>query len=268
MICVMARIPHKRTIGGRERDIRAHGNRRLNMNIRQGAPAMWATAALSALAVLAAPMALAQDEGSIARGGRLYDKWYAETGQEAPKESHLLYPKAANYADKPGTNWRCKECHGWDGKGADGAYATGKHHSGIKGIIGMHGGDPAAVVALLKAPAHGFEGLLSDADLTDLGNFVVAGKYGYEAYVSEGKIVGDAERGGQVYRTVCAGCHGAEGKLPKDMDPLGSLVGSPWELMHKILNGQPKEVMPALRAFDHQAAADVIAYIAAEFPSE
>jgi thiosulfate dehydrogenase len=268
MICVMARIPHERTIAGRGRVIRAHSNRRLNMKIRPGAPAMWATAALSALSILAAPMAWAQDEGSIARGGRLYDKWYAETGQEAPKESHALYPKEANYADKPGTNWRCKECHGWDGKGVDGAYATGKHHSGIKGIIGMHGGDPAAVVALLKAPAHGFEGLLSDADLGDLANFVVAGKYGYEAYVSEGKIVGDPAHGGQVYRTVCAGCHGAEGKLPKDMPPLASLVGNPWELMHKVLNGQPKEAMPALRAFDHQAAADVIAYIAAELPAE
>jgi thiosulfate dehydrogenase len=238
------------------------------MKIRPGTSAMVATAALAALSILAAPMAWAQDEGSIARGGRLYDKWYTETGQEAPKESHALYPKEANYADKPGNNWRCKECHGWDGKGADGAYASGKRYTGIKGIIGMHGGDPAAVVALLKAPAHGFEGLLSDADLSDLGNFVVAGKYGYEAYVSDGKIVGDPAHGGQVYRTVCAGCHGAEGKLPKDMPPLASLVDNPWELMHKVLNGQPKEAMPALRAFDHQAAADVIAYIAAELPAE
>jgi thiosulfate dehydrogenase len=268
MICVMARIPHERTIAGRERGIRAHGNRRLNMKIRPGTSAMLATAALSALSILAAPMAWAQDEGSIARGGQLYDKWYAETGQEAPAASHPLYPKDGQYADKPGTNWRCKECHGWDGKGADGAYGSGKHFTGIKGVIGMQGGDPAAVVALLKAPAHGFEGLLSEADLSDLANFVVFGGYGYDAYVADGKIVGDAERGGQVYRTVCAGCHGAEGKLPKDMDPLGSLVGNPWELMHKVLNGQPKEVMPALRAFDHQAAADVIAYIAAEFPSE
>lgn len=218
--------------------------------------------------LLTASPSFAVDEGSVARGGRLYDKWYKETNQEAPKESHPLYPKEAGYADKPDTNWRCKECHGWDGMGADGAYSSGKHATGIKGINGMQGGDPAAVVALLTAPAHGFGGLLAEADLNDLANFVVYGGYGYDAYVSDGKIVGDPEKGGQVYRTVCANCHGADGKLPKEMPPLASLVGNPWEVLHKVLNGQPHEVMPALRAFDHQVAADVIAYIGAELPAE
>lgn len=222
----------------------------------------------AAFGLATAPFALAADQGSVARGGRLYDKWFKETGQEAPKESHALYPKDGQYADKPDANWRCKECHGWDGKGADGGYSKGKHFTGIKGIIGMQGGDPAAVVAVLTAPEHGFAGLLSEADLTDLANFVVHGEYGYDAYVSDGKIVGDAENGGQVYRTVCANCHGAEGKLPKEMPPLASLVGNPAEVMHKVLNGQPHEVMPALRAFDHQIAADVIAYIGAELPAE
>ncbi|PIV79141.1 MAG: hypothetical protein COW54_05340 [Rhodobacteraceae bacterium CG17_big_fil_post_rev_8_21_14_2_50_63_15] len=222
----------------------------------------------AAFGLATAPFALAADEGSVARGGRLYDKWYKETNQEAPKEAHPLYPKDASYAEKPNANWRCKECHGWDGKGADGAYSSGKHFTGIKGINGMQGGDPAAVVAVLTAPAHGFGDLLSDVDLTDLANFVVHGDYGYDAYVADGKIVGDAENGGQVYRTVCANCHGAEGKLPKEMPPLGSLVGNPYEVMHKVLNGQPHEAMPALRAFDHQIAADVIAYIGAELPAE
>jgi len=45
-------------------------------------------------------------------------------------------------------------------------------------------------------------------------------------------------------------------------------VGNPYEVMHKVLNGQPHEAMPALRAFDHQIAADVIAYIGAELPAE
>lgn len=222
----------------------------------------------AAFGLATAPLAWAADQGSVARGGRLYDKWFKEINQEAPKESHPLYPKDAGYADKPDTNWRCKECHGWDGMGVDGAYGSGKHATGIKGINGMMGGDPAAVVALLTAPEHGFAGLLAEADLTDLANFVVNGDYGYSDYVKDGKIVGDAENGGQVYRTVCANCHGAEGKLPKEMPPLASLVGNPYEVMHKVLNGQPHEVMPALRAFDHQIAADVIAYIGAELPAE
>mgnify|MGYP003462136573 CR=1 FL=1 len=43
---------------------------------------------------------------------------------------------------------------------------------------------------------------------------------------------------------------------------LGSLVGNPQEVMHKLFNGQPGEVMPALRALDHSVAANVLAYLA------
>ncbi|MDT8326868.1 MAG: c-type cytochrome [Roseovarius sp.] len=238
------------------------------MTIQMTKPLVGTALFAGALALLSGSFAYAADQGSVARGGRLYDKWYAETGQEAPKESHKLYPAEGKYADKAGSNWRCKECHGWDGNGADGAYSAGKHFTGIKGINGMQNGDPAAVIAVLTGAGHGFGDYLSEADLGDLANFVVHGEYGYSAYVSDGKITGDAERGGQVYRTICANCHGAEGKLPKEMPPLASLVGNPWEVMHKVLNGQPHEVMPGLRALDHQISADVIAYIAAELPPE
>lgn len=225
---------------------------------------------LTALATLgfvaAAGMAAAEpDQGSIARGGKLYDKWYAVIKAETPTVSHPLYPAAnEKYAADPASNWRCKECHGWDGMGAAGAYATGSHASGIKGINGMAGGDPAAIVALLKAPAHGFGDKLSEADLTDLANFVAFGQVNWGAYVDPAAkaSLGNAEAGGQVYRTACIGCHGPEGKLPADMPPLGSLSGNPWEVMHKILNGQPGEAMPALRAIDHQVSADVTAYLA------
>ena len=32
------------------------------------------------------------------------------------------------------------------------------------------------------------------------------------------------------------------------MDPLGKLMGNPWEILHKIRYGQPAEQMPALIA--------------------
>src|SRR6056297_765717 len=96
-------------------------------------------AVAAVMGMAASTMAIAADEGSIARGGRLYDKWYKEIDDKAPGESHKLYPSDATYADKPGSNWRCKECHGWDGMGADGAYSSGKHFTGIKGINGMKG---------------------------------------------------------------------------------------------------------------------------------
>ena len=66
-------------------------------------------------------------ESNIARGGMLYDKWYEVIEAGKPAKSHPAYPKDKKYAEKPGSNWRCKECHGWDYRGRDGAYASGKH---------------------------------------------------------------------------------------------------------------------------------------------
>ena len=203
------------------------------------------------------------DQASIARGGRLYDKWTKVLKVEDLKEPHKLYPATnEKYAADAASNWRCKECHGWDGLGAAGAYSTGSHASGIKGINGMIGGDPAKVIEILKGD-HGYGDKLAEQDLTDLANFVVAGQIDWAKHVgADKKIIGDATAGKQVFETVCANCHGLDGKLPKDMPPLGSLAGNPWEVMHKVLNGQPGEVMPALRAIDHTVAANLVAYLA------
>ena len=44
---------------------------------------------------------------------------------------------------------------------------------------------------------------------------------------------------------------------------LGKLANdNPWETTHKILNGQPSEAMPAMRALDAHITADLLAYIA------
>ena len=48
-----------------------------------------------------------------------------------------------------------------------------------------------------------------------------------------------------------------DGKKVKDGPPLGSVADNGAEMLHKLLNGQPGEAMPALRALDHQIAADI-----------
>ncbi|HSF91709.1 MAG TPA: hypothetical protein VLA51_05845, partial [Paracoccaceae bacterium] len=60
-------------------------------------------------------MALAEvDQGSVARGGKLYDKWYKAVKAETPTEPHQFYPRGVNekYETDAASNWRCKECHG------------------------------------------------------------------------------------------------------------------------------------------------------------
>ncbi|MHA1549775.1 MAG: c-type cytochrome [Alphaproteobacteria bacterium] len=226
------------------------------------------TVAIGAGAVLIAPTgaAAAEMDSSYVRGGKLYDKWYKVIGADKPTESHQLYPSDAKYADDPGSNWRCKECHGWDYMGSDGAYASGSHSTGIKGINGLRGADPAAVVAILQADDHGYGDLLSEDDLMDLANFVTQGQIDTDPYIDRANkavIGGDAEKGAAYFNTVCANCHREDGTRPKDMGKsLAAQMGNPWEVMHKIVNGQPHEQMPALRAFGMQPIVDIMAYVA------
>ena len=222
----------------------------------------------SSLAILiAATMStavVAETESSKARGGQLYDKWYAVVGVDNPETSHPLYPADKKYANEPKSNWRCKECHGWDYMGADGAYNSGSHATGIKGINGAAGRDTGEIVALLKDEQHGYGGKLGDADLEDLAMFVSAGQVDMDAYIDRATKqpkAGDAAKGAAYFNTICANCHGKEGKLPKGMKPFAKQMGNPWEVMHKILNGQPDEEMPALRALDRQIVLDVMSHM-------
>ena len=225
----------------------------------------FAVGAFAIATVFGATAAIAEpDQGSIARGGKLYDKWFKVVKVEAPTEVHKLYPTDAQLADDPASTWRCKECHGWDGLGAAGAYASGKHATGIKGINGMIGAAPEAIIAVLTSESHGYGDKLSKENLADLANFVAYGQVDLTPYVDVATKAskGDAAAGGQVFNTICAACHGYDGMLPKEMPPMGALAGNPQEAFHKILNGQPNEAMPALRAIDHQITANVLAYMA------
>lgn len=220
------------------------------------------TGLAAATLLFSASAIAAEDESTMARGGMLYDKWYKVIGADKPTQDHPLYPTDKAYFGKADANWRCKECHGWDTLGKDGAYASGKHFSGIPGVQAYAGKSPASVVAVLMGPSHGYGDKLSSDDLNALGLFVTKGTVDMNQYIdSNKKPIGNAAKGEAYYNTVCAKCHGTDGLLPDDMPPLGSLMGNPWEVMHKILNGQPDEAMPALRAFDHQIAADIMVHM-------
>lgn len=210
---------------------------------------------------IAAPASAAESESSIARGARLYDKWFAENKAAKPVADHPAYPvKDGKYGKD--NSWRCKECHGWDYRGKDGAYAKGGHATGIKGIQGAAGKDPAVVVAVLRDKTHGYtEAQLSAKDVADLGLFVSKGQGDMARFVDGGKAKGNGAKGEVYFNTLCAGCHGQDGKKLKDAPPLGSVADNGYEMMHKVLNGQPAEAMPALRALDHQIAADIAVHL-------
>ena len=222
--------------------------------------------AVGAIVLLSAVTSLgaAEIESSIVRGAKLYDEWYKVIDVEAPTVSHAAYPKDKKYAEKPDANWRCKECHGWDYMGKDGGYSSGKHASGIKGINGAKNKPVTDIVALLKSDTHGYADKLNEQDMLDVALFVSKGQVDMDMYIDRSSKMakGDNARGEVYFNTICMNCHGMDGKLPKEMDPLGKLMGNPWEIMHKVLNGHPGENMPALRALDRQVVADIMSHMA------
>lgn len=205
----------------------------------------------------------AEDDSSMARGGRLYDKWFAVIGAEKPSETHPAWP-ASNTKKKGNATHRCKACHGWDIMGKDGAYASGSYKTGIKGLTNLKGAKNETVIKAIKDSTHGFSGKMEEQDYIDLANFITRGQFDIDSVIDRKtkKASGDAAQGERYFNTVCANCHGKSGFEPKDMDPLGKLANkNPWEIIQKIQNGQPDEDMPALRAFDLQVSVDILTYL-------
>lgn len=213
----------------------------------------------------AAPVAAVagEMESSIARGGLLYDSWFKVIGAQKPQETHKAWP-ASNTKKAGDVTWRCKSCHGWDLKGKDGAYSKGSYLTGITGLTAQANADPAKIIAIIKGDTHGMSGMMADQDYVDLANFVSKGQMDMAKYIdyTSKKVKGDVAKGEMYYNTICAKCHAMDGKMPKEMEEIvGELSNdNPWEILHKIMNGQPGETMPAMRAFGAQTSADILAY--------
>ncbi len=201
---------------------------------------------------------------SIVRGGRLYDTWYKEIGRKVPDTVHPAYPGTPPETINTRTTWRCKECHGWDYRGRDGVYGRSEHKTGIVGINGMAGADPSLIAEKILDERHGYARLLSPRDVADLANFVALGQIDMQTYI-DGKTLkarGDASRYAAYYDTICAACHGPEGREVRTMPAVGRIAASdPWRALHGILNGHPGEPMPPLIALPREAAAGILAYI-------
>jgi len=201
---------------------------------------------------------------SVVRGGRLYDNWQMELRTLPPSVPHPAYPRTAVYAEDAPRTWRCKECHGWDYLGRDGGYATGPHATGVKGIRGLAGAPLDRILAILRDDTHRYGAVLKQRDLLDLARFVSLGQIDMEAAIDRAtrRARGDAVRAADYYRTICASCHGRDGTAIITTVPLGRLASeSPWEALHKILNGHPDEPMPALRVLGNERLVDILAYL-------
>ncbi len=201
---------------------------------------------------------------SIVRGGRLYDNWFMETGREVPMGVHPAYPRNLKLEVKPKQTWLCKECHGWDYRGKDGQYKSGKHFTGIKGIDGKKGAAVKEIIKTLKDDNHEYGAILSNQDLLDLANFVSEGQMDMGTVIDDKtrKVKSDFKDHTKFYPTLCGNCHGEKGRAIRTMKALGRVANEdPWKSLHKILNGHPAEEMPAWRSLNSEVIKDLMGYI-------
>ena len=152
----------------------------------------------------------------ISRGGQLYDNWWRTTIDTLkPKSDHPLWGEQSTNKRTGYDTFRCKECHGWDYKGKDGAYGAGSHATGFLGIE-----DAAANMSIMELEAslrgetnklHDFNSYIDDNDIADLALFMKMGLIDTTKFTdSEGNAQGgDPRTGGRIFRRTCArACHG------------------------------------------------------------
>ncbi|MEK6753707.1 MAG: c-type cytochrome [Chloroflexota bacterium] len=232
---------------------------------------------LGVLALIVAACAPKQPAltGNSARGGQLYDQWWAVLGTDAPVGDQPLWATQTTNTRSGSDTWRCKECHGWDYKGADGVYGSGSHLTGFIGVMKMDGKDPNEILGILKGssnPDHDFSAVMDEQALTDLALFLNQGLIDDAAIVKDDKspqASGNAEAGKTIF-ALCATCHGPNGtaiNFDNDSAPeyQGTIaVDNPWEFVHKARFGQPGiGIMPAGVSMSRQTQEyiDLLAYV-------
>jgi thiosulfate dehydrogenase len=190
--------------------------------------------------------------GDSIRGGLLYDKWWKPLGLDAPEADHPLWATQDTNTRSGADTWRCKECHGWDYQGADGAYADGSSHfTGFTGVIQWSGGSANDILATLQGSTsadHDFSEVMDEQALVDMALFISEEILDTSSLVDADKsaVGGDLAIGVSLFGDTCAECHGPEGLAinfksnvagPEYISGLSG--GNPWEFLHKMRFGQP-----------------------------
>lgn len=208
----------------------------------------------------------------LSLGGQLYDKWWTvASGATEPIEDQSLWSTQTTNTRSGSTTWRCKECHGWDYKGVDGAYSSGSHYTGFPGVFESMTKSATEILGILKGaenPDHDFSMVMDDDALLDLAKFIAdGGVVDVSVYISPDKTItgADTDNGGELYDGTCAICHGSDGKTLDfgGGEYVGTLANdNPWEILHKIRFGQPGTAMPSSEdiGWSLQDAVDVLAY--------
>lgn len=211
--------------------------------------------------------------GDYIGGGVLYDNWMEALGADVPEGNQPLWKTQTANTLTGADTWRCKECHGWDYKGVEGAYGSGSHKTGFKGVMDTASMSEEDLLAWLdgtKNSDHDFSSFLQEAQLKMVVDFLKKGLTDTTQYIKANKTVngGNAEHGKVLFNGVCQACHGENGKMLNFGDEsapefVGTIAkDNPWEFWHKVSFSQPGTQMPSglKNGWPSQDIADVLAY--------
>jgi thiosulfate dehydrogenase len=214
--------------------------------------------------------------GNAIQGARIYDNWMLVLDQPPPEGSHPLWASQETNTRTGASTWRCVECHGWDYKGAQGAYGVSSaHFTGFPGVIGVVGATEEDVLDWLNGannPDHNFLALTNSTALLDLAAFLRTQQIDMDLLIDPytGNALGDRTPGRELYISTCTRCHGSfgdsinfgNGVVPIYLADIASV--DPWQTLHKIRFGTATyKRMPATEALGWSLTevADVLTYI-------
>jgi mono/diheme cytochrome c family protein len=199
----------------------------------------------------------AQSDSDLVEGALLYDNWFAALAINPPAGNMPIWSRQTTNTRSGPDTWRCAECHGWDYRGASGAYASGSHYTGFPDLKTvtetLNEQDIIAHLKGAKDPDHNFSPYLNDIALSQLAKFLKNGLIDDSQYidpVSLEVINANNNHGKQLYDSVCAQCHGEDGKKiifrTEGIDEyLGSVAHrDPWRFLHRTRFGTAGTSMP------------------------
>jgi thiosulfate dehydrogenase len=232
------------------------------------------TFVLGVAAVSAAKLPQAGDD--ISAGAQLYDGWYASLGISAPKGNHPLWERQTTNTRSGPETWRCAECHGWDYKGATGAYGSGSHYTGFPSVFVLADRlSEQEIIDHLNGkidPLHDFSAVMDENSLRQIAVFLKEGLVDDSEFidpVSLKAIGGNLANGKKRFEATCATCHGTDGKtLVLKSEGIDEALGDvasrdPYRFLHRSRFGVAGVAMPIGRdlGWSLDDSHDVLAYV-------